>query len=59
MEKKGKDVVMIEEERMGEGEQGRNGGKFGKGKRKWEEEIEKEYGYEREKELLKVEEEEK
>ena len=45
--KAGKDVVLIESARFGDGASGRNGGQLGTGQRSWVEDLEAEFGRER------------
>lgn len=52
--KAGKDVVLIEGARFGDGASGRNGGQLGTGQRAWVEELEPEFGRERVKQLFAV-----
>lgn len=50
--KNGVSVVLVDERRFGDGASGRNGGQFGTGQRRWVDELEKQYGFERTKALF-------
>lgn len=50
----GKDVVLIESARFGDGASGRNGGQLGTGQRAWVDELEGDFGRERARQLLAV-----